>query len=256
MRQGLSAVLLCLLVAGAGCSAIPGTGGGNEDVATANDVAGIGNGTLENESALLDAHVDAVTETGFAQEISANLTDAAQGETFEVSQRQRTSVSADAAEYRFQVITNGRISTRVLGWSNGSVELIRAETGGGEPQYQTRDPSSAGTLAGRAALERRLSSEFEVTDVEQRDGQPDIVTLRVDELPEENDVFDQQEEIDTVREFDAELVVDTDGRIHSYAAVGVYDIEGETADYEYNFQMTSFEDPGVEKPEWADQVQD
>lgn len=257
MRQGLAAVLLCVLVAGAGCSAIPGTGGNGQgvDESTANEVPGVGNGTLENSTALLDAHVATVTETGYAQKISVNLTDAAQGETHPVTQRQRTSVAAGATEYRYQVITRGQVSSRFLGWGNETVEYRRGETGGGDPQYQQLQPQSPDRLAGRAVFDRRLSPEFEVVDVRQREGQPDVVTLEVSGLPAENDVFDNQDSVENVREFEAQLVVDTEGRIHSYAAAAVYDIEGQPADYEYQYQMTSFEDPGIEKPDWVDEVE-
>lgn len=248
MRQGLAAVLLCVLAATAGCSALPGSGGGT---GPAEEAPGVEDGQLENESALLDAHVEAVTETGYAQEIRTNVTTVRQGETLDVTQRQRTRVTAGATEYRYQTVTSGGVSTRFIAWGNESIEIRRAEAGGGEPQYQSTEPEDPATLAGRVLLENRLSSEFEVVDVEQRENSPDVVTLQVDALPENNTVFDGQERIENVREFEAELVVDTQGRIHSYAAAAVYDVGNETGEYEFTFQMTSFEDPGVERPEWA-----
>ncbi|WP_254838749.1 hypothetical protein [Natronomonas marina] len=250
MRQGLAAVLLCVLAVSAGCSALPGSGGGGTPAAE--EVPGIEDGQLENETALLDAHVEAVTETGFAQEIRTNATTVRQGEAIEVSQRQRTRVTAGATEYRYQTVTSGGVATRFIAWGNETIEVRRAEAGGGEPQYQSTDPEDAATLAGRTLLETRLTSAFEVVDVEERENGPDVVTLEVDGLPENNSVFAGQDRIGNVSGFEAELVVDTEGRVHSYAAAAVYDVEGQTGNYEFTFQMTSFEDPGVERPEWAD----
>ena len=257
MRQGLAAVLLCVLVAGAGCSALPGSGGGDAtpeetpDGATVSEVPGVEDGQIGDESALLDAHVGTITETGYAHTIDSNITDARRNETVEVTQRQRTRVAAGAGEYRTQLITSGGVSSRFITWGNESVAVRRGETAGSDPQYQSIPPRDPETLAGRALLERRLSAEFEAVDVQQREDAPNVVTFEVEGLPADNAVFDQQEQISNVREYEAELVVDTEGRIHSFAAVAVYDIEGETADYEFTYQMTSFEDPGVERPEWA-----
>lgn len=256
MREGLAAVLLCVLLAGAGCSSVPGLGGGNgADAATADQVPGVGNGTIENETALLDAHVSTVTESGYVQTLTANLTGAAQGETYPINQRQRTRVAAGATEYRYQLITSGRVSSRFIVWGNESVRYRRGETGGGQPQYQQLEPESPGRLAGRLVLESRLSDEFEVVNVTTREDAPDVVTLEVQGLPADNDVFAGQEQVSNVREFEAQLVVDTRGRIHSYAAAAVYDIEGTTAEYEYRFQMTSFEGPAVERPDWVDEIE-
>jgi hypothetical protein len=260
MRHGLAAVLLCVLVAGAGCSAIPGTGGngdgiGGGDAPVSDSVPGVANGSLEDPSALLDAHVAAVTETGYSQSISVNLTDASEGETYAVSQRQRTGVAAGAVEYEYQTITNSQVSSRIQAWGNESVEYQRGETGGGDPQYRRVDSQPPERLAGRAVLDQRLSTDFEVVDVEERDDAPDVVTLEVSGLPEENEAFDGQEQVENLRQFEAQLVVDTEGRVHSYAAAAVYDIEGETADYDYQFQMTGFEDPGVEQPDWIDEAE-
>ena len=258
MRVGLAAVFLCVLVAGAGCSAVPGIGGDGldgDEAATANEVPGVGNGTLENETALLDAHVAAVTETGFSQTVSMNFTEAVDGETFLVSQRQRTGVAAGATAYEYQTITDAQVSSRIIAWGNETVEYRRGEAGGGDPQYRRTDPQAPGELAGREVLAGRLSADFEVVDVRERPDAPDVVTLEVSGLPEDNDVFDGQEHVSNVRRFEAQLVVDLEGRVHSYAAAAVYDVEGEPADYEYQFQMTGFEDPGVERPDWVDEVE-
>ena len=257
MRQGLTAVLLCVLVAGAGCSALPGSGGGDAapaetpDDATVSEVPGVEDGQLVDASALLDAHVGTVTGTGYAHTVDTNITDARRNETVEVTQRQRTRVAAGAGEYETQLVTSGGVSSRFITWGNESVAIRRGETAGSDPQYRSIPPRDPETLAGRALLERRLSAEFETVNVEQRDGAPDLVTFEVEDLPADNTVFDQQEQISNVREYEAELIVDTEGRIHSFAAAAAYDIEGETADYEFAYQMISFEDPGVERPEWA-----
>ena len=257
MRRGLAAVLLCVLVAGAGCSALPGSGGGDAtpeetlDNATVSEVPGVEDDQLVDESALLDAHVGTVTETGYAHTIDSNITDARRNETVEVTQRQRTRVAAGADEYETQLVTSAGVSSRFVTWGNESVAIRRGETAGGDPQYQSIPPREPATLAGRALLERRLSPEFEAVDVEQREDAPNVVTFEVGGLPADNAVFDRQEQISNVREYEAELVVDTEGRIHSFAAVAVYDIGGESADYDFSYQMTSFEDPGVERPEWA-----
>lgn len=249
MRRGLAAVLLCVLVFAAGCSAVPGTGGGSDDAA--GSVPGVEGGALENGTVLLDAHVEGATETGFTQEISTNATETIGNETVAVSQRQRVRVAPDAAEYRSQVLVSGGTSARFLAWGNRSVAVQRVEIGGREPQLRRIQPRPAEQLTGRLLLERRLSEEFEVVDVEEREDGPALVTMEVDALPANNTVFDDRENVENVRDFEATLVVDTEGRVHSYAATAVYDVDGETADYDFSLRMTAFGDPGVERPSWA-----
>jgi hypothetical protein len=167
-----------------------------------------------------------------------------------VGQRQQVRVAPDATEYRSRVVVSGNTSGRVLTWGNRTAAVRRVEVGG-DPQYREVQPRPAEQLAGRLLLERRLSEEFEVTDVEERDDGPALVTMEVDALPANNTVFDDQETIENVREFEATLVVDTAGRVRSYTATAVYDLNGQPADYDFSLRMTSFEDPGVERPPWA-----
>jgi hypothetical protein len=250
MRRSIAAVLLCVLVFAAGCSAIPGTGGDGGSGGTAESVPGVEDGRLADGTALLDAHVEAATATGFTQEISTNATQTINNETVVVGQRQQVRVAPDATEYRSRVVVSGNTSGRVLTWGNRTAAVRRVEVGG-DPQYREVQPRPAEQLAGRLLLERRLSEEFEVTDIEERDDGPALVTMEVDALPANNTVFDDQETIENVREFEATLVVDTAGRVRSYTATAVYDLNGQPADYDFSLRMTSFEDPGVERPPWA-----
>lgn len=251
MRRSIAAVLLCVLVFAAGCSAIPGTGGDGGSDGTAESVPGVEDGRLADGTALLDAHVEAATATGFTQEISTNATQTIGNETAVVGQRQQVRVAPDATEYRSRVVVSGNTSGRVLTWGNRSIGVQRVEIAGGDPRYQEVQPRPAEQLAGRLLLERRLSEEFEVTDVEERDDGPTLVTMEVNALPANNTVFDDQETIENVREFEATLVVDTAGRVRSYTATAVYDLNGQPADYDFSLRTTNFEDPGVERPPWA-----
>jgi hypothetical protein len=260
MRRGLAAVLLCVLVFAAGCSAIPiggnggetspgGDGSGGSD-GTAESVPGVENGSLVNGTALLDTHVRTITETGYAHYIAINGTTVRNGNITDVTQQKRTEVSAGAEEYLTQLIRSGESSERYIVWGNRSVAVRSAEVGGSVPQYQSIPPRSPENLAGRALLDGRLSSEFEVVDVDERADAPNLVTMEVDALPEDNDAFSEQE-VSNIREYEARLVVDTEGRIHGYTETAALETEGERTDYEFRLEMNSFEDPGVERPSWA-----
>ena len=258
MRRSVAAVLLCVLVFAAGCSAIPGTGGDGGEAppgcdgsnGTAESVPGVENGSLVNGTALLDAHVRTITETGYAHYIAINGTTVRNRNVTEVTQQKRTDVSAGAEEYMTQLIRSGELSERYIVWGNRSVAVRSAEVDGSAPQYQSIPPRSPENLAGRALLDGRLSSEFEVVDVDERADAPALVTMEVDALPEDNDLFSEQE-VSNIREYEARLVVDTEGCIHGYTETAALKTEGERTDYEFRLEMNSFEDPGVERPPWA-----
>jgi hypothetical protein len=245
MRRGLAAVALVCLVALAGCSAVPGLGPSD------GGAPGIENGELNDSEALLDAHVEALTASGYAHELNVSQRVGPEGDRMEVERRQRTSVAANATEYRSQLINDGRTSSRFMIWGNETVEYRSIEAGGNR-NFQRAEPTPPEALAGGQLLEPHLTAPLEVEEVEEREG-PNRLHLRATGRPSAPSAFPGN--ATNVNTYELELVVDERGRILSFDAQAEYQLNGRPADYRLDFNVTATSDPGVERPEWVEAIE-
>lgn len=247
MRRAPAVVVLCLLVATAGCSALPGVGGGGDD-----GPPGLEDDRLVDVDALTEAHVEALTETGYSHEIGLEQTRAVDGEPVDTQRAQRTKVGPGAAAYHFQLINRGEVSSRITLWGNETRAYQRTESGG-QQQFRSPEPPSDRELAGVGLLEPHLTAPYEVVETRETNGTT-LHVLESTDRPESDAAFPQGAE--DVRGYEARLVVDPDGRILAFEATAEYDLEGEPADYSLSFEVTHLEDPEVERPDWVDQVEE
>lgn len=243
MRRGFAAVALVCLVALAGCSMVPGTSDGG--------APGVEDGELTDSEALLDAHVEELTGSGYAHELNVSQRVGTGENRTESTRRQRTSVASDAAEYQFQLINDGQASSRFLVWGNETVEYQSIEAGGSR-DFRRSDPTPPESLAGATLLEPHLTAPYEVEETEERDG-PNIIHLRATGRPSDTSAFPQ--DATNISNYEAELVIDERGRILAFGAQADYQLNGESAEYRLDFEVTATSDPGVERPGWVDDLE-
>lgn len=242
MRRASATLALCLLLVTAGCSGLTGSDGDGPP--------GVENDELADVDALTEAHVDALTESGYTHEIRVNQTKVVDGETAETSRAQRTSVAPGARAYTYQLINRGDVSSRIVVWGNQS-DAYKSIEASGQRQLGTTTPRGPTALAAVNLLSPHLSAPYEVAETREANG----TTLRVleaSERPEADAAFPSNAE--NVRNYESRLIVDPDGRILAFEATAEYDIEGEPAEYEVSFDVTSVGDPDVQRPGWVDQA--
>jgi hypothetical protein len=244
MRRGFAAVGLCLLLLLSGCSFLSG---GND----AGQTPGVEDGELADGDALIEAHVTALTASGYTHEVTVNQTRTRDSERVENVQRQRMRVAPEATEYERQLIYGGAVSSRIVAWGNDSVEYLRIERGD-NVEYRRSSPGSAEAMTGARIIEPHLSAPFEVVDTETDDDRT-LVTLEATGPPSNDRAFPQAAE--DVERYEARLVVDADGRIHRLEASADYVLEGEAADYDLTYELTGTGDPGVQRPQWVADVE-
>lgn len=242
MRRALAIAGLCLVLTLSGCSFLPG-GSGGEAAAP-----GVEDGELADSGALLDAHESALTESGYSYDLNISLSSARDGRSLDISERQRMEVAPGADQYVHQVIYGGQ--ARVVAWGNDSVEYRRVEQGG-STEYSRSKPPSATALTGANLLEPHLTAPYEVVDTEERDGRT-LVTLASTGDPADDRAIPGN--ISSVDRYDARLVVDGDGRVYRLNVTGEYTAEGENGTFGLTYELTSTEDPGVERPGWVDEL--
>ncbi|MFQ3320076.1 MAG: hypothetical protein ACI8UR_002393 [Natronomonas sp.] len=245
MQRGVATVALCFLLILSGCSALPGGTSGDSP-------PGVEDGALNNSSALVDAHSSALTESGYTHEVRLNQSQLINGNLANITRKQRTNVTAGAGEYRFQLINGGDANSRFVIWGNETVEYQRIEISGGDPQYRQSEPTPPRALSGVAIFEPQLTAPFEVVDRSEVDGTT-LVTLEATGQPTSEKAFPSDAE--SIRNYEARLVVDTQGRIHEFTASADYDLNGESTSYDLSYAVTSFESPDVQRPSWVDELE-
>lgn len=250
MRRGSVTLLLCLFVLMAGCSALPGSGGNGGD--GGDGPPGVEDGQLADVDALTEAHVEALSESGYSHEIRLNQTRTVDGEAVDSHRAQRTSVAQGAAEYHYQLINRGDVSSRIILWGNETAAFKSTESGG-QRQAGPVQPPTERALAGVGLLEAHLTAPYQVAETREVDGTT-LHVLEATDRPETDAAFPRNAE--DVRRYEARLVVDPDGRILAFEAAAEYDLAGDEAEYELSFEVTGLEDPDVQRPDWVDQVEE
>lgn len=249
MRKSLAAVALALLLATAGCSAFGGGGGGGPSLSPEERPPGVSeDGTLVDEEALLDAHTEQVITSGGIWDIRTNATVYREGQYRQLTRQQRTFVESDATEYGYALENP---ATSFQAWGNTSVEVVRADLGE-QIRYQVDGPTSRPNLAGRQVLARQIHEEaLEVTNVN-RSGDLTLVTLETTEPPTGDGAFPR--DATDVRNYEARLVVDSQGRIHEFEASATYTIRGEEGNSFFRYELIQTSPPSVQRPEWVSEA--
>lgn len=252
MRR-VGVLALCLLLATAGCPALPDWDGDGD----VDHPPGVEDGRLADADELADAHAEAMTASGYSHEIALDQTLTVDGEPTETYRGQRTDVAPGGSEYYYQLINRGEVSSRFLVWGNETVEYTRGQWGGMQ-QTGSGPPASARTLTGIGLLEPHLTAPYEVVETREADGGDGgeggtLTVLEATDRPTSDDAF--PDDAENVRSYEATLVVDEDGRIRSFEATAAYDLEGEPADYRLSYEVTELGDPDVTRPDWVEEVE-
>lgn len=254
----LLALTLALLVVLSGCSALDpgGTDGPGSDgtitptPAPASSVPGIEDGELTDGSALVDAHVAALSTTGFETDQEANGTQEVRGEVMPTAQRVRTISEPDGTEYQYR-IHNREAGSQFDYWGNGSHQVVRVQFGGEVRTVRVLNRSANVSLLARAnLLETYLgASTFTVADREVRNGTT-FVTLTANSTDEPGAVAPTN--ATDVHNYSATVLVDEAGRVHSLDVTADYthgDAE-HSLSVEYRLVRVGVDDD-VTQPDWA-----
>lgn len=250
MRRPLATLALAALLVLAGCNFGPGGSGTSEPTATLSDgetPPGVENGTLTEPDALLANHTRLLVESGFETDVQTNATVKQLGRVQQVARRHQTIVEPGRSAYVYRV-TNPE--SRIDVWGNESVVVSRARSGN-ETNYQRSDqPADTAVLSGQALLSRFLADgEYRVAAVDRRDGAT-YTTLETSTRPSDPGIFPQN--ASDVRDYTATLVVDGEGRVHSFVATATYTLDGEQGSYRVEYTLVRTDRPTVERPDWVE----
>lgn len=263
-------VLLAICLVLSGCSFLGGTGtptstpGPGPDpspspdptstpTAEAVNPPGIENGRLTDMDVLLDAHHEALLETGFETDLRANATNTFQGEVYESRQRQQTIVESNASEYQFRTTSlgDGFVADN---WGNESTTVVRARVGN-TTRYQIQQATSERLLTNLPIFENYLNATEMVVvgRGETQDGRQ-VVRLESEGTPNVSELERGAvpRNATDLHNWTVTAVVDDRGRILQFRATAEYMLQEQDGQLEIDYTVLRLDRPAVERPEWVD----
>lgn len=211
-------------------------------------------GGIDRPSKLLDAHVAALSRTGFVVRSRANATVLESGMRVDATSRGGARVTANGSTYyAHRIDVAGPLRRRTEGWYSGSVEHRRQVDEFGGVNEGTRRVRSVGELAGRPLLAPHLrGGAFDAANVRRIDGRRSFVLTARGVESERTLESGLPHGTTDVRSYEARLVVDSTGRIHSFAATVEYVVGGERATHHLEYDLARTGVASVERPEWVE----
>lgn len=257
-RSSSAALLLCLAVVLAGCSAVPGVGGGDGDPYTAA-------GEPLNASELRADHTENV-EAAESLTYSLNATSAVstgENESFRSSTVLDARVDAAADVARYDARTDGTVfgnaqSSNVSVYVADGTAYLR-QSAGNETQYQTTEANDTTSIVGAATLEDQwplLSGVNWTQDgTVDRDGETlTRYTANGSESLDLSALGGGQGGVpdDALTSFDATMLVASDGTVRSVTYEYALDLDGRTQNARVTAGVSGLNETSVEEPSWLD----
>lgn len=207
---------------------------------------------IENGTALYAAHVDAITAAGYVAVAAVNTTVQRSAFLIDIQSRARIRVEPNASSYHEQRrVVGGPADRHEAFWANGSVEF-RRQVGGGEPEYERREPRSPRAIAGRRLLLPLLQGgDYAIESVNETAGTATVVLVADSVADPEAVRRALPSEADSVGAFRARVVVEGE-RIRSLVADVEFGIEGTNRTHHVEYELVRTDGVSVERPDWVD----
>lgn len=251
MRRTFAALALALLLTTAGCNALGGGSGTPTDAPSDAAIPGVEDGRVANETDLLVAHQKTIVNAGFETNVQVNATGERRTrngtETVAVERTQRTTVTRGATGYTIRLVNAGS-GAQFDEWANRTVRATRLQAGG-QTQYRAGAPRRPNQLVGTAFLRPYVDDNMTVESREETDGGT-LVTFTSTTPPIGQSAFPAN--ATDVRDYEATLVVDEEGRIHSLEVTAAYTISGEEAELRVVYDLERVGVESVERPDWVE----
>ncbi|MFD1514659.1 DUF7537 family lipoprotein [Halomarina rubra] len=257
------ALLLCATLVLAGCSAVPGLGGGSSEAYTSPDeplnASALQADHTENVEAAdsFTYHANSSGTTNLGQESNGSYT---------VDTTLTAWVDVTDDEYRYVSRTNGS----VLGTpsrSNVSVFITDGtayaqQQAGGETQYDSRPTNLSSDIVASATLAQQWAvvdaTNWTQDGTETVDGETLTRYVANGSAAVEHSALlarsGAPESAANVADFDAVLLVTSDGTVRSFTTETTIDLAGRSVKSRSSVGVSDLDDTSVERPDWLDRA--
>lgn len=214
---------------------------------------GVTSDGIGNASQLLDAHVTELSRTGFVGVGTGNGTIYRDGFLVDVESHQRNVVEPEVSSYlRQRSIIAGPVRNEWQAWGNASDEYRRSKEGNGW-KYERKEPAPPAKLAGRGLLLPYLRGGNYTVERFETDNNETRFRLVSTEVEDPDALMEAlPDDTEEITSFEATVVVDMDGRIHSVQATAEYVIRGEEATHQLEYRLEQVRGVTIDRPDWVD----
>ncbi|MFC6731924.1 MULTISPECIES: hypothetical protein [unclassified Haladaptatus] len=239
MQRIATALAVAALLVLSGCS-LPFTGGSASP-------PGIADGGVQNETALVSAHTQALSEQSYETDITIDGSIVQNDQAVEFTRRQQVLVEEGFSPYQYRVTESvGSSSVKFDVWANDTAQFVRIQNGG-NVQYQRGQPQQPQSLASASFIDTFVDDSYTVEKTEEKDGHT-YTTLTSQTAPE--NVTKLVRGASDVSQFEGTIIVDETGRVHAMSATMDYALAGSTQTMQIDYQLLE-NDSTVEKPSWV-----
>lgn len=256
-------VVLAVFVLLSGCSGLVGNGDNGTETGTPTDelpddpsefdyAAGFGAEGVTNGTTALETYNDAVQAQGSYTGQYGYVVEAGGNET-DVDVEYRVDFEAEQAYQQLVVESpdvNATLETYYEDDKRYSLAEYQGEQGDVGVQNETFPPEQL--TAAEVVQPLLLNASDYDASVERRNGQQ-VVVYQTTDIDDASGVLGVQDP-DNVSNFEATLVVDSEGLIHSVNYEVDYVFDGEERSVTFEFELSNLGETSVERPDWADQA--
>lgn len=246
-----ASLLVAGFVGGAGISGLldDGTNTPKNDGQDVEYPPGLSSEGVANESRLIAAHNERLLQQGFVTTLSTSFTK--DGDRSESSRQY--AVAANQSSFRIvsRNASTGDVTLEYWGNETWAVSRHWEKTLTGRIlDYDAGESGELFRVSGAEVLEVDLrNADFNVTDVIERNGTTMFV-LQSNYIS--YDLGGESQGSDW--HYDARMVVDSDGRVHSFESIRRSTVPGDNRTFTNSYQIRTLGDVTPKKPSWIDEV--
>lgn len=246
-RQSALVIVVVALAALAGCSALPFGGGGAATVENVEYPNGTSQSGIDSPQQLVNSHHNALDGQDYT------ITQVQSQQLGNQSQTVQVDLRVDNGDQQFIADIQQSGSNGTTYYEEGTI--YSKQIANNSTEYQTQQPQQSWDTfhsqfnGGSAVTQIASNVDFEATEVRES-GDHTLIVYNVTGLDEQAQ-SQQQQQLDT--SVSGQLIIDTEGRIHSLSYTQESQIQTMSLSVEIN---DVGDDVDVERPDWADTAEE
>lgn len=258
-RRVVSCLLVCVLVAAAGCAGLSPSGSAGQSLQSdggdaAVSAPGVSADGLQNASELTAANREALLSSGYVAQVrlDATMTRGERSRNFSLAQRE--AVEPSATEFVYQTVRQvSSTRSRMAVWSNQSTAVLRNQRSNQTNYQRVQRSRIVKQLTGQQLFAQYVAAgNYTLANTTTTDNET-VYVFRSDEYAQQT--AKAMPSVENVSSYQSRFAVDSAGRIQYMDVTMRYSgPRGGTAEMQIRYVLQKTGDVSVRKPGWVDEA--